>query len=135
MVGGVTATGSRWDKTRVFALVSGAVLAVSGLYLVAHFDPAQPGWFPRCYLYVATGLYCPGCGITRSLHALLHGDLAAAISWNPLVVVLPLIGGVCLVRRRWMSQRWFGPVACSALILFTVLRNIPAWPFLLLAPH
>ena len=44
---------------------------------------------------VALGLHqpCPGCGLTRASKALLHGDLADAYAYHPLVfAVLPLFG-------------------------------------------
>jgi hypothetical protein len=49
------------------------------------------------------GVECPGCGMTRALSAALHGDFAAAWSYNPaVVVVLPLSIGLWAdyVRRR-----------------------------------
>lgn len=36
-----------------------------------------------CPIHALTGLYCPGCGITRLLMALAAGDVNAAYHWNP----------------------------------------------------
>jgi len=41
-----------------------------------------------CVFKLATGLDCPGCGMTRALAALLHGDLDSAVHLHPLVVVV-----------------------------------------------
>ena len=32
---------------------------------------------PPCFFYQATGIPCPGCGLTRSVLSLLHGDATA----------------------------------------------------------
>jgi hypothetical protein len=42
-------------------------------------------WRPRpfCLFKAATGVPCPGCGITRSVVAILRGDFARAWRTNP----------------------------------------------------
>lgn len=39
-----------------------------------------------CLFYKITGLYCPGCGGTRSVQAVLSGHLAASVRYNPIVM-------------------------------------------------
>ena len=41
-------------------------------------DPNQPGHYPTDPFLAITGLYCPGCGTLRALHALARGDLLTA---------------------------------------------------------
>lgn len=41
-----------------------------------------------CAFKLASGLDCPGCGMTRALSALLHGDVDTAVVLHPLVVVV-----------------------------------------------
>jgi len=41
-----------------------------------------------CVFYEVTGLYCMGCGGTRSLMALLQGDIPRSFHNNPAVLVL-----------------------------------------------
>lgn len=43
-----------------------------------------------CVFYQTTGCYCLGCGGTRSLMALLHGDVLRSIHNNPAVIVLAM---------------------------------------------
>lgn len=62
------------------ALAAVAVLCVY-YYLV---DPSDGGT-PRCMLRLLTGYDCPGCGSQRALHALLHGRIAQAWSFNPAI--------------------------------------------------
>ena len=52
--------------------------------------------FPRsiCLFLLFFGMYCPGCGGTRSVTALLHGHLLQALWYHPLV---PYMIGIYLV--------------------------------------
>ena len=43
--------------------------------------------WPGCWFRRLTGLPCPTCGATRSALSLAHGDLAAALRYNPLIFV------------------------------------------------
>lgn len=45
---------------------------------------AIPALFPPCAWHRWTGLPCPGCGATRSILRLLHGDVVAGFALNPL---------------------------------------------------
>ena len=42
-------------------------------------DPTGNAFFPKCMVYSATGLYCPGCGTQRALHHLLHARIARLV--------------------------------------------------------
>lgn len=45
---------------------------------------AGQGYFP-CPFRTFTGLYCPGCGGTRAVSALLHGHVLQSFYYHPLV--------------------------------------------------
>lgn len=56
-----------------------------------------PLWLglPMCSFAAMTGLPCPGCGLTRSTHAILRGDLAHAFHTQPFAFIIsPLLGGM-----------------------------------------
>ena len=56
-----------------------------------------------CLVRWATGCHCPGCGMTRAVSSMVHGDIAAAIRFNGLVVVVfPLL--CCLWARYVFGQ-------------------------------
>ena len=114
-------------------------LAVAGLAYVAAVDPNQPNLVPACAFKALTGLDCPGCGGTRAVHALLHGDVGNALNHNVLVTAVVAIGLVWvlanLVRRRLgrpplrfsLTLPW--AIALMAVIAaFWIVRNLPWSP-------
>lgn len=40
---------------------------------------------PPCLFHLLTGYYCPGCGGTRAVKALLHGRILLAVYYHPFV--------------------------------------------------
>ena len=124
------------------ALLAVAAAAIATLALL---DPATSGLFPPCPLRYLTGWYCPGCGSLRALHQLLHGNLRAAWSLNPLTVLLsPFLAYGTIsyaffeirgsyLPRIFLPAVWIR-VLCAVIILFGIVRNIPVHPFNLLAP-
>jgi hypothetical protein len=69
--------------------------AVALAAAAAHFQLASgtlPFHLPLfCPFRQLSGLPCPTCGATRALAALAHGDLPAALSFNPLVAIASLL--------------------------------------------
>lgn len=121
----------------VTAAVTAAVFAAAVVYI---YDPSLNGFYPECLFHRLTGLYCPGCGSTRAMHQLLHGNIAAAFKLNPLTVTaLPFLifgmlaeTGVFTPQKR-PSARYIN-MLIAAVVLFWILRNIPAEPFTYLRP-
>jgi hypothetical protein len=116
------------------AVVHAALFLVAAWSYVA--DPAQDGGFLPCIWHRWTGLYCPGCGGQRALHALLHGDVLGAMSLNLMAVVAvgPLI---CYAYVSYMVQafkgrrmpqinswRWGWVVLALFALAFALGRNI-----------
>lgn len=139
---GVHAT-TAWERFLAVAIVGATLAALVYIFL---FNPAGgTSIYPSCPLRLLTGFYCPGCGTLRGLHQLMHGNLTAALGFNPLMVaVLPFIGYAYLsytmlaLRGSSMPRVFVPPVLIKALfwvvIAFGVLRNVPTYPFSLLAP-
>jgi hypothetical protein len=116
--------------TATAALVAAAALIAEG-------DPYRPGFFPKCIFLQATGHWCPGCGGLRATYSLLHGDLAGAMSMNPLVplLVLPVtlfgfgwlwLGAAGVRLPSFDVPRWTAYAVLGVIAAFWVLRNIPA---------
>jgi hypothetical protein len=95
-----------------------------------------------CPIYKITGLYCPGCGITRCIIALIHLDIYSAFRYNPLVfILLPfLITYLFYKIDIWLfekkdkiSQKLTGYPIYSLiiiLIIYGILRNISIFSWL-----
>jgi hypothetical protein len=115
-----------------YCLAVGILALAAGL--LYWFDPAETHFFPPCAFHAMTGLYCPGCGSTRAVHHLLHGDLAGAFSMNPLMVVTAPVLILLFLRKNWAMRPWVAWTAFAVLLLYGVSRNIQTWPFILLAP-
>lgn len=118
----------------------GVAIGVLGAALLAQlvFDPFRQD-VPLCLFHALTGLQCPGCGMSRGVHALLAGDLMLALRSNAMLVVL--IPGAAWIWARWTRARLHGErpaapprglvIAVLALVLlYTILRNLPAFSFL-----
>lgn len=118
-----------------------AATVVGATAWVAAVDPDRPGHYPVCPFHALTGLWCPGCGSLRAVHALTHGDLTAAVHRNVLLVAaLPLVAYAWVDWLRSTGGRRSGArlrvrtgqgYALVGLILaFGVLRNLPEFSFL-----
>ena len=128
----------------VAGFAAAALAAVAGVWLLRHFDPnVARGLFPTCMFHDLTGFYCIGCGMTRMLHALVHGDVPRAFSMNPLAMALLVLSPLLAAWKLGWRPRWLhAPVAVLAepkfwLVLlpaYWVARNLPWFPFTLLAP-
>lgn len=52
-----------------------------------------------CIFLSASGLYCPGCGGTRAISALLHGQILTSFVCHPLVLYTVILGGWFLISQ------------------------------------
>ena len=94
----------------------------------------SPGLPDLCPLHRTTGLWCPLCGGTRATRELMHGDLWAAMGYNPFALVLEVVVMVMVARwllawlrglRRPLVTGREGILLGVALAVFAVVRNLP----------
>ena len=116
--------------------VATAALTGTAVLAVALVDPNEPGHYPTCPFLALTGLYCPGCGSLRAVHALTNGDVTLAVGLNVLTVLA--VVALPVIWARWARRSWTGAprttVAPAAsiwsllvvVLLFGVLRNLQA---------
>jgi hypothetical protein len=136
---------SRRRRLQWLGVVGASVGAASYLYAV---DPSGGSAVLRCPIYTFTGLYCPGCGTSRALHQLLHGNVGTAVKFNPLsLALLPVLSYslASFTAETFLGRGHALPALVGAgrptkllmavVMAFSVLRNIPVYPFYLLAPH
>lgn len=129
----MSSTRSRTSKQRLFQVL----LAWSGLLLLGFGYAAVAkafGGLP-CVFRMATGLKCPGCGVTHMCLALLDGDWTRAFRENGAVLcLLPVLAGllghqsvryVCdgTLRLLPWEERLAWAMA-AVLVLFGVARNL-----------
>ncbi len=122
-----------------FALVApiacGCCLLAGAAY-VAIDNPADGGAFLPCPFRSLTGLWCPGCGLTRATHYVLRGDLVTALRFN--LFVMPILAAIVAGWATWMLRAtgrdvgvwrrvplWVPGVLTVAAIAFAVVRNVP----------
>ena len=122
-------------KQRAFKVIrKGAVILMLGCAYFVWLSLTGLG-IP-CVFHLATGLKCPGCGVTRMLMSLLRLDLAAAFTHNAVLLCMLLLllslAAVSLVRyvrtgSRAMTRTENALVLLSAalLIVWGIVRNLP----------
>jgi hypothetical protein len=126
-------------------LIVGLIL-LTGAAILYFINPETSGVFPPCVFHELTGLHCPGCGATRAVHSLLHGDIRQALAWNGVLLVLLsgcgaaafFYGYLYFVKgqsRQPTLPRKLIVAVLIALLVYWALRNLPFQPFTRLAPH
>lgn len=117
-------------STRKNALLYHALLLLVGGGLLLYLLLAQRFRF-LCPFSFFAHLYCPGCGATRALAALLHLDLPRALAANPCVPLLALVLLYYEVAFLRAALRGRGRVSslpailfAYALLAFFLLRNL-----------
>lgn len=113
------------------------IISVILLYFVAVFV-AKNITLPQCLTYKYVGIYCPGCGMTRSVIALLHGDILLSLRDNALIIlgILLLLALYLELVFKVFGKRLRFPIHSNKFIIgililtgvYSVLRNFV--PFL-----
>ena len=128
---------NRYIRFSILIIAAGAIL------LLYFFVEPKNGILPKCFFHELTSLYCPGCGVQRSFHALLNGHIITAVDYNLLFILfLPLIIyfilAFALGKKHATASFIYKPVFSFTVLIvvvsFWILRNIPFAPFSWLAP-
>ncbi len=83
-----------------------------------------------CSFAKSTHLYCPGCGFTRAVRALLSFDILASLAAHPLaagaigVILYYEVAFLCAARGRGCVRAWPAVAFAVALLGFFLLRNL-----------
>jgi hypothetical protein len=114
------------------AFMSGGLFI--GLLILFLVPPANLP-LPACAFHSITGHSCLTCGMTRSLHVILHGDLAASIRYHlfgpavflGILLCLMMFSAEAISGRRyvlWAGGKVWSRVAGMAAILWFVYWGV-----------
>ena len=133
-------------KTKRLLLAVGILFLFSCAVFMYLNDPLTTKVYPPCVLKTVTGLNCAGCGTVRASYSLLHLEISEAFLKNPLFVLLIPVALYIMIGftvNTWVGKRvipqafnkvgWVKALAVF-LLVYSVLRNVPVWPFTLLIP-
>lgn len=103
--------------------------------ILLRFPPEQYRFYPQCPVYALFHIQCPGCGTTRALAALLHGNISQALHANALTTLMLPFAGVYAATCYWRYLRHqplrlpqlpakttYAGIAIA--LGFTILRNL-----------
>lgn len=124
---------SREDEVFLIGLITLAVcVAVCVLYdlWLRHFLPKVP-----CFFSNVLGFYCPGCGGTRAIYALMRGEFLKAVWYHPLVPYGAVISGGFLLTqglhrfgikciKPWKYHDWYLYGAIIVLVCNFLIKNL-----------
>lgn len=104
-------------------------VSVGALWLLADFA-LKHVMLPECQFYKWTGLYCPGCGDTRAVIALMNGDVLLSLRQNALIIALLLMGIAMyaeLLLKVVFEKKFKSPVFnLKFLVIFLILFSVYA---------
>lgn len=67
------------------------ILLLVIIYLLYHFQKRI------CLIYNLFRIPCPGCGLTRSVNYLIHGDIKMSLKYNIITIPLSIVYSVYLI--------------------------------------
>ena len=100
-----------------------------------YFLNSKYGFSIACPFHALTGLYCPGCGVTRMIFSIMKLDFYGAFRYNPLLFMLSILYIIFVIERVIRKKDYKIPnkvaiVLLVVLILYAIARNIPAFYYL-----
>ncbi|HOY64859.1 MAG: hypothetical protein BWY28_01835 [bacterium ADurb.Bin236] len=133
------------EKRKTAMTAALAFAGAAAIFIFFRFIFPSLSGIPACAFHSMTGLHCPGCGGLRAMHALANGRFAEAAGHNALFVLIFLPLGA-FAATLWFNRRITGraglpPFPSAAAwflvalaVIFAILRNLPFYPFTILAP-
>lgn len=112
------------------------VLAVGAAGIFVYFRWILPNnLIPPCFFYHVLGIYCPGCGGTRAVGALLNGNVLLSLWYHPLVpYTAAVFGGFMLTQtlarthiagvKGWKFHNWYLYAAIIIVAVNWIVKNI-----------
>ena len=111
----------KWQFRLILSAAILSIMLAESRFLYYH-SPKDTKWL-ICIIYALTGYYCPGCGAGRACYCILHLALCAC-QW--------LFTGRESISRQ--IPMWILWTILAVILIYGVLRNVNAYPFVLLSP-
>lgn len=123
-------------RIRTLCIKTGGLLGAGLFYAFICILAGHP--LVPCLFHTVTGLYCPGCGVSRMCLSILSLDFASAFKANAAVFLLLPPGLVMALRmavryvrtgntRPTQVQTCVFYVMVGVLLVFGVVRNLPGF--------
>ena len=122
-------------KSKIFIIIILFVILLIYYFLNKSLNIGIP-----CLFHEITGLYCPGCGVTKLTFSLLELDFYQAFRANPLIFILLILAIIYYLIKIILNKlfkinitipNYVYYILLVITILFGVLRNIPGFEFLI----
>lgn len=125
------------DRLRLVVILNLIIVSICTVLLVTRLEDL---WDIPCAIKATTGLSCPGCGMTRLVISLAHGEIYQAFRYNPFFfVTLPMLF-ILYIQQTYLyvkEQRlssWLDNTLLAYAVLevaFGIIRNIGIFSWLL----
>lgn len=122
-------------ETELFYI--GLIFLAAGSVLWGVYDIALSRFMPDipCFFLSALNMYCPGCGGTRALRALLQGNFILSIWYHPLILYTAVVGGGFMITQGlhriglkgivgWKFHNWYLYGALLVVAGNFILKNV-----------
>lgn len=114
------------QSRRILIITIVVAVAVAIYFLYDPADTSNP--FPKCPFLWLTGWKCPGCGLQRATHALLHLDIGKALHYNMLfVTAIPIVLFYFIVEIAQKSHPRLYAIANSGVAIGTLIVTVLLW--------
>lgn len=120
------------DKSLIYAILIFIIIVIINYCCFNSFIP--------CIFHKITGLYCPGCGVTRMLISIFKLEFYQAFRYNPYLFILLIITIAYqiiklitykLLTKKIKLNRCIYIMLLITTIAFGILRNLPNFSYLI----
>lgn len=126
------------DKSKIKISIKKILTYIPIIILMIHINTKYNIYIP-CLFNKITGLYCPGCGITRMIIAIKNMNFYQAFRYNPLMFILMPFFIIYYITyyTYWIKNKrlkinnkiWY--TLLIIIVLYGIIRNLPAFKYLI----
>lgn len=113
------------------AIILGLIVMVLSIYV--YFQDPFHGPILPCIFNKITGLYCPGCGMTRAVQSCFKFEFYQALRFNALLFIMPIGLGAYYFANHMQKPKTAKTILIIMIVLavgYGLLRNIAHFSFL-----